>query len=381
MLMVATRILTGHCKNYLDTMKKISILFSLFFLINSIRAQQAENIIIITTDGFRWQELFKGMDSAIANNSKFNQGDSSYIFEKYWSDNENERRKKLMPFFWNTISTHGQIYGNRNLDNRVNNANPHWFSYPGYSEIMTGFADSTIDSNEFPPNPHVTVLEFLNQQPKFKNKVAAFGAWDAFDRILNQQRSGVPVFSAFDTIGGKNPTANEKLIKAMMQDSYRPFGNAECLDVFTHYSALEYLKTKKPKILYISYGETDEWAHHGYYRSYLEAAHLVDKWIKEIWTFVQSDPQYKNKTAIFITTDHGRGDINKEEWTSHGSGIVDAYQIWFAAMGFNIISSGEQKNNVQLFQDQFAQTIAKLLGFTYKATHPISPEIKSVIKK
>ena len=381
MLMAATHTSTGHCKNYLKAMKKISILFFLFVLINSIRAQQAENIIIITTDGFRWQEVFKGMDSAIANNSKFNQGDSSYIFEKYWSDNENERRKKLMPFFWNTIVNHGQIYGNRKLNSKVNNANPHWFSYPGYSEIMTGFADSTIDSNEFPPNPHVTVLEFLNQQSKFKNKVAAFGAWDAFDRILNQQRSGLPVFSAFDTIGGKNPTPNEKLINAMMRDSYRPFGDAECLDVFTHYAALEYLKTKKPKVLYISYGETDEWAHHGYYRSYLDAAHLVDKWIKEIWTFVQSDPQYKNKTAIFITTDHGRGDINKEEWRDHGSGIVDAYQIWFAAMGTSIPSSGEQKNNVQLFQDQFAQTIAKLLGVTYKANHPISPEIKSVLKK
>jgi Type I phosphodiesterase / nucleotide pyrophosphatase len=381
MLMAATHILTGHCKIFLKGMKKISILFSLFLLVNSIRAQQVENIIIITTDGFRWQEVFKGMDSAIANNPKFNQGDSSYIFETYWSDNEHERRKKLMPFFWNTIVNHGQIYGNRKLDNKVNNANPHWFSYPGYSEIMTGFADSTIDSNEFPPNPHITVLEFLNQQPKFKNKVAAFGAWNAFDRILNQQRSGMPVFSAFDTIGGKKPTANEKLINAMMQDSFRPFGNAECLDVFTHYAAIEYLKTRKPKILYISYGETDEWAHHGYYRSYLDAAHLVDKWIKEIWTFVQSDPQYKNKTALFITTDHGRGDINKSEWTDHGSGVADAYEIWFAAMAPNISPSGEQKNNVQLFQDQFAQTIAKLLGVTYKASHPVSPEIKSVIKR
>src|SRR6186713_650615 len=113
MWMGAILILTGHCKNYLDIMKKISILFLLFFLINSIRAQQAENIIIITTDGFRWQEVFKGMDSAIANNSKFNQGNSSYIFEKYWSNSENEKRKKLMPFFWNTISNHGQLYGEK----------------------------------------------------------------------------------------------------------------------------------------------------------------------------------------------------------------------------------------------------------------------------
>ena len=361
-------------------MKKIIAIIFLFYC-SSANSQQVENIIIITTDGYRWQEVFKGMDSAIANNKKFNQGDSEYIFKNYWADNEIDRRKKLMPFFWNTIVNHGQIYGNRSLGNKVNNANPYWFSYPGYSEIMTGFADTNINSNEFPPNPNVTVLEFLNRQQKFKGKVAAFGAWDAFDRILNQQRSGIPVFSAFDTIGGKIPTANEKLINAMLQDSYRPFGDAECLDVFTHYAAFDYLKTKKPKVLYISYGETDEWAHHSYYRSYLDAARQVDAWIKQIWNYVQSDSQYKNKTAIFITTDHGRGDIKKEEWTSHGTKIQDAYEIWFAAMGPGITPTGEQKDKVQFFQDQFAQTIAKLLGYTYKAAHPISQEIKSVLKK
>ena len=99
MLMVAIHILTGHYNNSITIMKKLFILVAFFFSINSIRAQQVENVIIITTDGFRWQELFKGMDSAIANNSKFNQGDSSYIFENYGADSENERRKKLMPFF------------------------------------------------------------------------------------------------------------------------------------------------------------------------------------------------------------------------------------------------------------------------------------------
>jgi hypothetical protein len=71
---------------------------------------------------------------------------------------------------------------------------------------------------------------------------------------LNQQRSGIPVFSAFDTVGEK-PDTNEKLINAMMQDSYRPFGNAECLDVFTHYASLEYLKNKKAKSpIYLLWG-------------------------------------------------------------------------------------------------------------------------------
>jgi hypothetical protein len=361
-------------------MRTIISLF-LLFITASCRAQQpVENIIIITTDGLRWQEVFKGMDSAIANDQRFNQGDSAYLFEKYWSNDETGRRKKLFPFLWSTVQAHGQLYGNRAFGNKVNNANPYWFSYPGYSEIMTGYADTTVNSNDFPPNPNTNVLEFLNRQSKFKGRVTAFGAWEAFDRILNEQRSGFRVTSAFDKSGGDHPTAQQQLINSMLLDSYKPWHEDECLDVFTHYAAMEELKAKKPKVLYIAYGETDEWAHSGQYRNYLSAAHQVDAWIKQIWDYVQSQPQYKNKTALFITTDHGRGDAVKEEWTSHGNSIKDAYEIWFAVLSPAITSKGEMKTEMQLYQKQFAQTIAKLLGYTFKADHPVAEEIGPVFK-
>ena len=356
-------------------MKKL-ILPLLVFISLSAFSQTAENIIIITTDGLRWQEIFSGMDSAIANNPKFNQGDSAEIFKKYWSDNPVDRRKKIMPFLWGTIQNNGQIYGNRNLNNKVDNANPYWFSYPGYNEIFTGYPDTAINSNSYPPNPHTTLLEFLNKQTKYKNKVAAFGAWNAFDRILNEERGKFPVYSAFDLTGGAKPTANEKIINAMLKDSYKPFDEEECLDVFTHYAALNYLQTKKPKVLYISYGETDEWAHSGRYKDYLNAANMVDKWIQDIWNYVQSDPFYKNKTAIFITTDHGRGDAIKKEWTSHGSDIKDAYQIWFAVMGPGIKPRGEIRTAEQLYQKQFAQTMAALLGLNFVCEHPVAEKIE-----
>jgi hypothetical protein len=343
-------------------------------------AQQAENIIIITTDGLRWQEVFKGMDSAIANSKRYNEGDSAYIFNKYWSADETQRRKKLLPFLWSTVTANGQLYGNRAYGNKVDNANPYWFSYPGYSEIMTGYADTAINSNAYPPNPHVTVLEFLARQPKFKGKVAAFAAWEAFDRILNEKRSGFPVISAYDTSGGAAPTAQQKIINAMLADTYKPWHNDECLDVFTHYAAMECLKTKKPKVLYIAYGETDEWAHSGKYRSYLDAAHQVDAWLGKIWAFVQTDPQYKNKTALLITTDHGRGDAVKSEWTSHGQSIKGANEIWFAVIGPSVPAKGERREEMQLYQKQFAQTIARLLGYTYKAAHPVAPAIDAVAK-
>lgn len=361
-------------------MKAPLLLLVLLLHLAGSAQQQTENIIIVTTDGFRWQELFGGMDSAIANNSKFNQGDSEQLYKKYWDASATVRRNKLLPFIWGPVAAKGQLFGNRTLGCRVDNANPYWFSYPGYSEIMTGYADTAINSNGFPPNPNITVLEYLNRQPKLKGRVAAFGAWEAFDRILNEQRSGIPVLCAFDTFGGKKPTANERLLNAMLKDSYKPFNEGECLDVYTHYGALEYLKTRKPKVLYIAYGETDEWAHAGQYRSYLDAAHQVDAWIKEIWNFVQKDPQYKNKTTLFITTDHGRGDIKKEEWTSHNNSIQDSHEIWFGVLGPDTPVRGEWKGETQLYQQQFAQTFARLMGYTFTAPQPVAPEILYVFK-
>ncbi len=364
----------------IDTMKRFFFFLSLLLLSGWSLSQRAENIIIITTDGLRWQEVFKGMDTAIANNPKFNEGDSAYLYEKYWSADEKERRKKLLPFLWTVLEPKGQLYGNRVYGNKVDNANPYWFSYPGYSELMTGYADTNINSNSYPPNPNITVLEFLNNQPKLKGKVVAFGAWNAFDRILNEQRSGVPVICGFKPTGGKYPTAKEKLLNAMLQDSYKPWHEDECLDVFTHHAAMEWIKTRKPRVVYIAYGETDEWAHAGQYRSYLDAARQVDAWIGQLWNYLQNDPQYKNKTAIIFTTDHGRGDKIKDEWTSHGNKISDSHEMWLAVMGPDILNRGEMKIDMQLYQQQVASTVAQLLGYTFKAKHPVANFIIPVFK-
>jgi hypothetical protein len=341
---------------------------------------QTQNIIVITTDGFRWQDVFTGMDSSLANDNKYNQDDSEYIFKHYWSPDLEDRRKLLLPFIWSKIASEGQLFGNRNAGCKVNNANHYWYSYPGYNEILTGYPDTAIKNNSFADNPNTNVLAFLNRQNKLKGKVAAFGAWYAFDKIINEKRSGIPVFSAFDNVGGKLPNANERLINTMNHDAYRPFGEDECLDVFTHYSAMEYLKNKKPRVLYIAYGETDEWAHAGQYRSYLDAAHQFDAWLKQIWDLIQKDPQYKNKTTLFIATDHGRGTATKEDWRHHNQDYPGSSEIWFGVLGPDSPARGEIKDDVQLYQEQFAQTIAKLMGFTFTAEHPIGKEIHYVFK-
>jgi hypothetical protein len=145
---------------------------SLLFLLTAFfsNAQDDQRLIIITTDGFRWQEVYNGMDAAVASDKRFNQYDSAGIFNAFWDQSPEARRQKLLPFFWGTIAKQGQLYGNRKYGNKIDNANPYWFSYPGYSEILTGHVDTLINSNEYPPNPHKTILEYYNSLPAYKGK-------------------------------------------------------------------------------------------------------------------------------------------------------------------------------------------------------------------
>ena len=78
------------------------------------------------------------------------------LYKKYWAATAAERREKLMPFFWGTLmKQYSSIAGNRSLGSSVMTTNKMWFSYPGYSEILTGQAhDDMINSNDAKRNPY-----------------------------------------------------------------------------------------------------------------------------------------------------------------------------------------------------------------------------------
>ena len=154
-----------------------TVILGLLFLLPHSFAQsenQTKNVVVILIDGYRCEELFKGAEFDVLNNKKYNPDDSLKRFKKFWSDNLDERREKLMPFTWNYIAKHGQLYGNRDLGNDVNVMNPYWFSYPGRAEILSGFVDTAVNSNEYPDNPNTNVLEFINNQKGYEGKVVSF---------------------------------------------------------------------------------------------------------------------------------------------------------------------------------------------------------------
>jgi hypothetical protein len=362
-------------------MKKLLIIVLLMPALSGYCQQKlkTENVILITLDGFRWQEVFTGAEKRLVTDKEL-VGDSGRMVNKFWDNDILKRRALLLPFFWSTILKQGQLYGNRTRGNNVNVTNNQWFSYPGYSEILAGFADNDrIHSNDKIDNPNKTVLEFINQQKGFEGKVAAFTSWDVFPYIINTKRNGIIVNSGIaDATGALSE--EEKLCNALMHELPNPLGDVR-QDGFTFHFALEYLKKNKPRVMYIAFDETDEFAHDGKYGLVLEAAHYEDGFIKTLWDWLQSTEGYKGKTTLIITTDHGRGNQDKKAWRDHGSKIVGADQIWIAILGPDTPVMGEARTPGQLYQNQIASTLAEFLGLQYTNEHAVGKRIDTAIRK
>lgn len=121
-------------------MKFFVFTYLLFVFLTPTQAQMIQerpNVFIITIDGLRRQEVFKGADHRIIQHKQFVQ-DSSLIFEMFGGNSVAERREKLMPFLWRIMASKGQLYGNGLYGNKMNVSNPYNISYPGYNEIITG---------------------------------------------------------------------------------------------------------------------------------------------------------------------------------------------------------------------------------------------------
>ena len=333
-------------------------------------AQRTENVIIVTLDGVRWQELFTGADSALIHDPRFTPG-LSRTKEEFWTTSPMERRRKLMPFFWDSIAAKAWVLGDRNQGSMVDIRNVHRFSYPGYSEILTGYADDErINSNNKVPNPNRTVLEFLNEQPALKGKVAAFASWDVFPFIINEPRAGILVNSGPEPMTG-NLTPGEKALNRMQELLPHPWSGIRH-DALTFNFALEYLKRARPRVLFIGFDETDDFAHEKKYHAYVRAMRRSDDMIRELWQWVQTTEGYRNKTTLIITTDHGRG--NGEKFSDHARDVEGAQHIWIAMIGPETRADASTRG--QFYQNQIARTAAARLGYKYDIDPRIGAELK-----
>ncbi len=68
-------------------------------------------------------------------------------------------------------------------------------------------------------------------------------------------------------------------------------------DAFTFGLAMRYLETIQPRLLFIAFDETDDWAHSRRYDRVLDSIQFVDGALEELWKWLQSSPVYRDSTT------------------------------------------------------------------------------------
>ena len=360
--------------------------FTLLLLVFAAALPAAEtktrNVVLITIDGLRWQEVFRGADEAFIN-TEFGGIEEKALpatRESALAPTADERRKKLMPFLWGEVAARGQLFGNRDRGSVMEVGNVEWFSYPGYNELLCGFPDPLVASNLPIPNKNTTVLEWLNSREAFAGRVAVCTTWQIFPAIYNVGRSRLPLWVSGqrNALASRSPQLAE--IDRWMEDI--PIKSRdEHYDAFAFRAALEIIDVLRPRVLHVALGEPDTDAHRRRYDAYLQSITRCDRFVRQIWEKLQSMETYRGTTTLFITPDHGRGDTPKD-WISHNKNTARSNETWLALLGPDTPARGERSNVARIVSAQVAPTIAAVLGENFRSADArIAEPIAEVIGK
>jgi hypothetical protein len=342
-------------------------------LLPAARAQtgplKTRNVVLIVSDGVRWQEVFTGADATLLNEKDGGIWDKEEdLRREFWRADATERRKALFPFLWSTVAVHGQIFGNQAKGSIARVTNGLAFSYPGYNEMLTGHPDARINSNEFGPNPNISVFEWLNTLPDLHGRVGVYATWATFKDIFNVHRSQLPLHVGWD-LPYQGPLSPRQALLNQLYQSTTRMDDEDVYDAFLQIPLLDSFAREQPHVLFVGYGETDNWAHAGRYDLVLHSAHLFDHFVEQLWNTLQRLPAYRDQTTFIITTDHGRGS-GLVEWKEHGVEQKGSENIWIAVIGPDTPPLGERSQVAEVHQAQIAATVAALLGKDYRKAVP-----------
>ena len=369
----------------LKRLKAVAAALGTLLCVSSPPASTADmadrNIVLVTLDGVRIQELFTGMSAEIAaSDADSGAEDIAVTRKRYWRDGARERREALMPFFWKTLVPAGMVVGNQALGSKATVRNNQWFSYPGYSEILTGEPQAEVQSNDLVRYPHETVLEYVQRSLKLKpTEVAQIGSWDGFKMAASQRDGTFFMNGAFDLVPAALSTPEMDLLGAMRAQVMEVWEESSN-DALTFHIALAYLKRHQPRVLWIGLGQSDDWAHARRYDRLLDYLHLADAMLGELWQTLQSDEHYRGRTTLIVTTDHGRGRTPKD-WVDHDAGIEGSQDIWVAIIGPDTPALGEVGKYPDVTQSDVAATMLQYLGLDYRQFNPdAGPPIPGSLK-
>lgn len=229
---------------------------------------------------------------------------------------------------------------------------------PGHQAIMTGVYENIKNNGkELPTNPSI-FQQWLKHTENPNTKAWIVSSKDKLE-VLNNC---------------KDPEWHNKYMP-MADAGKNGNGSGYRDDQVTVNNAKDILDKYTPNLMLINLKDVDSYGHAGDSTMYIKSIKITDQYIDEIWGYIQNHPNYKNKTALIVTNDHGRH-LNgvSTGFKDHGDNCEGCRNIEFFALG------PEFKKNYTLDakyeQIDIPATIAKILNFpTIKTEGRVIKEI------
>lgn len=297
------------------------------------------NVILVTLDGVRWQEFLLGSEPSPM-----------------------DETEPLLPHFWSETAPRGAVYGDVWRGGVATVSNGMNISLPGYMSIAGGREVPDCWNNVCDRIVHETLLDRLHTSlDAGPFGVATFASWAKIHRAATSV-DGPVVTAGLEAYDREADDVVFADINRRALADPPPWGDGR-KDKYTVELAMHYLEKHRPRFLWLSLLDTDEWAHLENWDDYIASLRQFDGWLGELERRLQALGEYGENTVLVITTDHGRGDWH--QWGWHGPLWPASRRIWLYVQQppdatlqlADPITTEAQHNDIR-------PTIERLLGLT-----------------
>jgi predicted AlkP superfamily pyrophosphatase or phosphodiesterase len=286
------------------------------------RKYSTQNVVVVIMDGARFSETF---------------GDAS---------------KRNIPYLRTFIAPQGVT------DLSFYNDGP-TYTLAGHTAIATGYYQEINNSgHEYPLHP--SFFQYYERQSAIKGKTSWVVA--SKDKISILSNTTDPAWE-----GEFRPAYDCGTDGSGTGSGYRN-------DSLTCLRVLQILNNDHPRMMLVNFQEPDGSGHSGVWADYLNAIEKTDKYIYDIWKFIQKDKFYKGNTAFIVTNDHGRhADGFNGGFSNHGCSCDGCRHVMFVAVGPDFKQSAVINQRYDLLD--ISATIAEIMGFDFPCNGHVMQEI------
>lgn len=302
--------------------------------------------VVVAVDGVRWQEVFYGVDRGRARSLGLRL----------------QSARELLPNLYRLVDDHGCVLGAPGSGSLVSASGPNFVSLPGYTEMFTGAAPVDCPDNDCGRVSMPTVADQVARLDQSPADVAVITSWPKIALAASHAPEHLTISA------GRSDTKNAHVLRQHPEvwRAYREGARAKPApgwgkfrpDRHTAAVALGYLVHAEPRFLFVGLGETDEYAHHNDYRSYLAALRHADRIIGRVYEVLERAERAGAPTLLFVTSDHGRA-----EFVHHGKAYPESARTWLVAAGSAVSARGAVRSPETRRLADLAPTIRALWGF------------------